>query len=129
MAKTLLYGLSAFFMGNALFMGIAPTLWYDTIPGVPDTGAFNSHFIRDVALSFAVSSLALAAGARLGDGRLALFGAAWPCLHALYHIWIWMAHRDTALDMIALTNLVGIQIPAWCALVAAAQLSPEEALA
>ena len=76
MSKPLLFGLSAFFISNALFMWAAPDLWYDTIPGVAQTGGFNSHFIRDIALAFVVSALALASAARLSDARLALFGAA-----------------------------------------------------
>jgi len=129
MNHPLLLGLSAYFLINAGFMWTASIAWYDTVPGVAQTGPFNSHFIKDVALSFLVSSLALVAAARLNDHRLAMFGAAWPCLHAAFHIWIWIAHRNTAVDVIALTNLLGIQVPAWMALFAAPQLKQEGAQA
>ncbi len=126
MSKPLLYGLSAYFLTNAALMWAAPQFWYDTVPGVMQTGGYNSHFIRDVALAFIVSAAALACGARLRDSRLALFGAAWPGLHATFHIWIWIVHRDTAFDLIALTNFLGIQLPAWAALTAATHLKTVE---
>lgn len=126
MSRPLLYGLSIYFFTNAALMWAAPQFWYETVPGVLQTGGFNSHFIRDVALAFVVSALALASAARFADQRLALFGATWPALHAVYHIWIWIVHRDTAIDLISLTNLVGIQLPAWVALIATAQLNTVE---
>ena len=129
MNHPLLLGLSAYFLINAGFMWSAPIAWYDTVPGVAQTGPYNSHFIKDVALAFLVSALALMAAARLDDYRLAIFGAAWPCLHAVFHIWIWIVHRNTAVDAIAVTNLLGIQVPAWTALVAASQLKQEGAQA
>ena len=127
MSRPLLYGLSIYFFTNAALMWTAPQFWYETVPGVLQTGGFNSHFIRDVALAFVVSGLALASAARFADQRLALFGAAWPVLHAIFHIWIWIAHRNTAIDLISLTNVLGIQLPAWTALIAAAQLNTLEA--
>lgn len=127
MSRPLLYGLSIYFFTNAALMWAAPQFWYKTVPGVLQTGGFNSHFIRDVALAFFVSALALASAAHLRDQRLALFGAAWPALLAIIHIWIWIAHRDTALNLISLANFLGIQLPAWAALIAAAQLNTMEA--
>ncbi|GAA6180318.1 MULTISPECIES: hypothetical protein [unclassified Shimia] len=129
MTQTILYGFAGVFLGNAALMWGDPQFWFQTIPGVAGTGGFNAHFIRDIALVFLVSAAALFVGARNRDVPLAAFGAAWPCLHALYHIWIWIFHRDTAFDAIALTNLIGIQLPAWGALSAALHLSQKEALA
>ena len=41
-------------------MLIAPLVWYDCVPGVIDTGLFNQHFIRILAL-FSCSSASLLA--------------------------------------------------------------------
>jgi hypothetical protein len=43
-------------------------------------------------------------------------------LHALFHVWIWV-HRGLPADVIALTNLAGIQLPAWGALILAFRLN------
>ena len=129
MIKTMLWAVAGYFLASAAVMWAAPQPWFDAVPGVAATGGYNAHFIRDLALAFAVSGLALATGAAAGDRRLALFGAAWPCLHALFHIWIWGMHRGAALDLVALVNLAGIQLPGWLALVCAAHLPQEEALA
>lgn len=45
---------------NALFMLGAPRTWYDTIPGVVFTGAFNEHFVRDIGCAYLVSAIGLA---------------------------------------------------------------------
>ena len=65
-------------------------------------------------------------GAGKRNVTAAVFGAAWPCFHALFHIWIWLG-RGVPFDEIALVNLVGIQLPAWLALMAALQFRPGRA--
>ena len=55
----ILYG----FMGltslaNGLWMLWNPEGWYENIPAaVPDTGAFNPHFIRDIGLAYTISGV------------------------------------------------------------------------
>jgi hypothetical protein len=44
----------------------------------------------------------------------------------MFHIWIWV-HRGLPVDFVALSNLVGIQFPAFIALWAALSLSSERA--
>lgn len=129
MTKTVLWGCGLFFLGNAVVMWAAPYQWYQAVPGVAATGGFNDHFIRDVALAFAVSGTALIAGVRAGNREVALFGAGFPVLHAVFHIWIWGFHRGCATDLVALSNLVGIQVPAWAALIAAGHLGETEVAA
>ena len=42
-------------VANGLWMLVAPGSWYSGLPArVPDTGAFNAHFVRDIGVSFAV---------------------------------------------------------------------------
>ena len=113
--RYLLGGLSAFYSLYAVYMWFAPQHWYDTTPGVAMMGPFNLHFIRDVAIAFLVSGAALGWGVWKTDRSAAVIGAAWPCLHGLFHIWIW-TQRGFPLDDIAMTNWFGIQLPAWLAL-------------
>ncbi len=124
--RTILHGLASYYLLSGLFMWVAPQLWFDAVPGVAMTGGYNSHFIRDIAITFGVSAAALWLGTRHNDARLASFGAAWPCAHAAFHIWIWIIHRHGALDLVTLSNLIGIQLPAWVALAAARGLSTQE---
>src|SRR4026209_2266576 len=50
-----------------LFNGLpglaAVPLWYETVPGVSETGPFNPHFVQDIGIAFLVAGLALAARA------------------------------------------------------------------
>ena len=48
---------------NGLVMLFASSVWWESIPGVPDTGPFNPHFVQDVGAAFLVTGLALAARA------------------------------------------------------------------
>ncbi|TCL00536.1 hypothetical protein BXY66_3179 [Shimia isoporae] len=129
MTKSVLWGCGLFFLGNAVVMWVAPHQWFEAVPGVAATGGYNDHFIRDVAIAFAVSGMALIAGAKAGNREVALFGAGFPVLHAVFHVWIWAVHRGYAADIVALVNLIGIQAPAWAALWAAASFGREEAVA
>lgn len=63
---------------NALFMLSEPRLWYDTIPGVPFSGAFNRHFVQDIGCAYLVIAIGL--------GWRARTPAAWPAavLSALF---------------------------------------------
>lgn len=111
---------------NAIYIWCLPEHWYVTVPGVAGTGPLNLHFARDVALAFLVSSIALLWAANTSNRAVAVFGAAWPLCHGLYHIGIWF-HRGAPLDLIALTNLLGIQIPAALMVWAALSLSSKKA--
>ncbi|WP_146344380.1 hypothetical protein [Falsiphaeobacter marinintestinus] len=109
-------GVGALHIINALWMWLWPENWYLTVPGVTATGPFNMHFVRDIALIFLVSGSGLIWSALRGPIALGLWAAMWPCLHALFHIWIW-AGRGAPFDFVALSNLLGIQLPAWLALI------------
>ena len=72
---------------NGVFMLVAPAAWYAIVPGVPDTGPFNTHFIRDIAAAFLVAGGALVWCARDARARPAALGsAAFFTLHALLHL-------------------------------------------
>jgi hypothetical protein len=125
MWRPILLLIAAVHFANALMMWFAPHTWYETVPGVAMMGPFNLHFVRDIALAFGMSSGALAYGALKFDRTAAVCGAAWPALHALFHIWIWFA-RGVPFDHVAFVNLTGIQIPAWLALAAALNFTRKE---
>ena len=65
---------------NGLAMLGAGSLWYETVPGVSETGPFNPHFVQDIGVAFLVAGLALAARAwRLDTGRQPSWApASWP---------------------------------------------------
>lgn len=126
MPKRILVAIGALSAVTAAYMWTAPQHWYANVPGVEATGALNVHFARDVALAYLASGAALIwAGAR-ADRSVALFGSAWLVLHALFHIGIWL-HRGAPADIVALTNLAGIQFPAFAALFAGISLRAKEA--
>lgn len=90
---------------NALFMLALPHDWYNLVPTVPDTGPFNSHFVRDIGCAYLAAAAALLWLAR--DARAwpaALTGAAFQGLHALTHVWDLAAGRESfphfAIDLV-----------------------------
>ncbi|MEM6556838.1 MAG: hypothetical protein AAF642_13240 [Pseudomonadota bacterium] len=121
--KLPLYAISALYLLTAIYMFVAPQAFYDQTPGVAMMGPYNTHFIRDAGLAFLTSGGALLWGTLNQNRAMAVFGAVWPCLHAVFHIWVWIA-RGIPVDQIALINLFGIQLPAWLALFAAMKLPP-----
>lgn len=106
---------------NALFQLGAPLAWYDAVPGVPSTGAFNPHFVRDIGAAYLVTALGLAWFAwRPVQGWPALVaGALFLALHAGIHLF------DASCSASPLANLIrdfpGVFLPtllaAWIAFV------------
>jgi len=77
-------------LANALWMLAGPMHWYHEIPaGVPDTGPFNPHFVRDIGCAFLTVGIALIWAARSTSMRLPLAAIATVFLvaHALLHIY------------------------------------------
>lgn len=128
MHRALLYAAALYYLAAGAYMLIDPAVWYARTPGVIATGPFNSHFVRDIALAFIVSGGAIALGTAGAVRQTALAGAAWPCLHALFHLLIWFA-RGLPVDLVAAVNLAGIQLPAWLALWAAWRFKTSKELA
>ena len=84
-----LFGL--FHLANGLFIVGDPEDWYRATPGVGRTGPMNHHFLVDIGLAFVASGAGMLIGLRPGRvaATLALAGATWPALHAVFHIWEW----------------------------------------
>ena len=74
---------------NGVYMLLAPGVWYDAVPGVPTTGPFNQHFLRDIGLIFALLGGAVLLGVAQPAMRVVLWGAValWLAGHALFHLW------------------------------------------
>ena len=86
----LLIALTALFcLINGGFMLWNPQDWYQSLPTVQATGAFNQHFVRDIGLAYLTSAMVLGYAARFPTGRwlAALTGALWLTMHAGFHVW------------------------------------------
>ncbi len=101
----------------------APQAFYEAVPGLDLMGPFNGHFVRDVGLAYLAGGIVLIAGGLLADRRLALAGALWFCLHALFHIQIWM-HRGWPIDDIFRFDLLAVIAPGSLALWASLKFPP-----
>jgi hypothetical protein len=74
---------------NGIWMLISPESWYSDLPaGVPDTGPYNGHFIRDLGLMFAlIAGGFFWAAFKLHQSRPILFVITlFFCGHALLHL-------------------------------------------
>lgn len=80
---------ATFFLANGAFMLVSPENWYWAVPGVPETGPYNQHFIRDIAFIYLVAGGAVAVGLFLPAQRVGLWSAAaaWHMSHAFFHFW------------------------------------------
>ena len=78
----------ALLAGNAILMLFAAVQWYATMPGVPQTGPYNPHFVRDIGAIYLVAAGGLAWFAWRPVQRWpALVGvAAFLTLHSVVHI-------------------------------------------
>lgn len=94
--------LAAFNVANGLAMLFEGSRWWTSVPGAPDTGPFNPHFVQDVGAAFLVAGLALGARAwRASYWPAALAGAGFLALHALLHLMMIASQHDhhTAADL------------------------------
>ncbi len=83
----LLLGLGG--LANGVFMAVAPEAWYWAVPGVPDRGPFNQHFVRDIGFIYMLIGMAFTYGAIYAKHRLVLWmlPTAWLVCHAVFHVW------------------------------------------
>ncbi len=81
----LLLGLLLVTNGSAML--IDPHTWYGSMPGVPDTGPLNLHFVRDIGCAYLVSGASLLWLARKAHvWPAAIAGSAFLVLHAGVHL-------------------------------------------
>ena len=111
--------LAVYHGANGLLMLVLPAIWSRVVPGVPDRGPLNVHFVRDIGLGFLAAALALAVVARTGRAGALL----WPAAlflggHAGLHLAEMALHGATAtvvLRDLALIVLPGLA-PLWLVL-------------
>ena len=86
-AAAMLLGLSS--IVNGILMVLTPESWYWLVPGVPDRGPFNQHFVRDIGFLYLLMGAAFIYGALVVKYREALWSmsAAWLSVHAVFHVW------------------------------------------
>lgn len=86
-AAAMLLGLSS--IVNGTLMVLTPESWYWLVPGVPDRGPFNQHFVRDIGFLYLLMGAAFIYGALVVKYREALWSmsAAWLSVHAIFHVW------------------------------------------
>lgn len=93
MLQKLITGIAALLgltmVGNGVFMMVAPESWYWMVPGVPDRGPFNQHFVRDIGFMYLLGGAAFIYGSLYTKPRLTLWmlPTAWLTLHAVFHVW------------------------------------------
>jgi hypothetical protein len=115
MRLILAIGLGLLLAANGFLMLFDPAQWYAVVPGVPETGPLNPHFVRDIGAAYAVTGVAiawLAFDTRAAPAALA--GALFLTLHALVHVADAIAGRMHA-DHVA-ADLVAVFLPAAIAL-------------
>ena len=88
MSRILSGGLAVVLGVNALAMLLASFWWYNAVPGVTATGAYNPHFVRDIGAAYLVAAGGLGWFAwRPVQGWPALVAAAaFLVLHAFIHV-------------------------------------------
>ena len=98
---------------NAAWMLVDPQRWYHDLPaGVPDTGPYNEHFVRDIGCAFATMAVALFWAAFTPRWRppLVAIAALFLVAHAGLHVF------DTARGFLDahhwMLDLPGVYLPA-----------------
>jgi alkylhydroperoxidase family enzyme len=112
--------LAAPLAANAAYMIFAAQAWYQSVPGVADTGPFNHHFVGDIGFAYLAAAGALFAGSLKPRSlaALALPAAIFLAGHALLHLIGYGKHAEAGSTW--LTEAYGIYLPAlltlWLAL-------------
>lgn len=109
---------------NGAFMLAAPTLWYDSVPGLPHTGPFNPHFVMDIGVAYVVASAALIARAwRPRYWPAAVAGAAFMIGHAAIHVADVVTERTGNAGVDVWLVIVPALLAAWVAFPAKGETS------
>ena len=103
-------------LANGVFMVTAPETWYWAVPGVPDRGPFNQHFVRDIGFIYLLTGAAFVYGALYATHRLQLWAipTAWLACHAVFHVWevvVGICGPESLIE-----DFAGVTLPALLAL-------------
>ena len=87
--------LGVFNAANGLVMLFAGSTWWNSVPGVPDTGPYNPHFVQGVGAAFLVAGVALLVRAwRPAYWPAAVAASAFLVAHGLIHLVMIATGRD-----------------------------------
>ncbi len=112
--KILAFVLAALMAANGVYMFVDPPGWYAAVPGVPDTGPLNHHFVRDIGIAYFTAGVALAWSAHSAGWRASALAALFIGGHALLHAGeTFMGHHH---DVLA-NELLAVHLPAVLAIV------------
>lgn len=112
--KILTFILAAAMAANGIYMFVDPPGWYQAVPGVPDTGPLNLHFVRDIGIAYFTAGVALAWSAHSAGWRASALAALFLGGHALMHAGeTFMGHHRNVL----LNELLAVHLPAVLAVV------------
>lgn len=101
--------LAATMGGNGIWMFLDPSGWYASIPGVPDTGPLNHHFVKDIGLAYVTSGVGFAWSAHGAGWKATALATLFIALHAVLHVGETLAGHHH--DVIA-NELVAVHLPA-----------------
>ena len=89
--RYLLWVIGAVTILNGVGMYVVPQDWFLAVPGVPETGPFNGHFVRDVGAAYVASGTAviLAVQIRAAQLPLLIVASIFSGGHALRHVVEW----------------------------------------
>lgn len=109
MIRIIAIGVGLMMAANGIFMFVQPATWYAAIPGVPDTGPLNDHFVRDIGLAYLVAGGALVWSEFGGTWRASLLGCLFIALHSALHVGETLEghHRDVIVN-----ELLAVHLPA-----------------
>lgn len=112
MSRILSGGLAVALGANALAMLLASFWWYDAVPGVIATGAYNPHFVRDIGAAYLVTAGGLAwfAWRPVQGWPAQVAAAAFLVLHAGIHVFDASCSSNPVADLIR--DLPGVYLPA-----------------
>ena len=104
------------FAANGVAMLFAPLAWYDAVPGVPQTGPFNPHFVRDIGAAYLACAAGLGwwAARRTGPAGAVLPVAVFLGLHMIVHLVESLIGHHPVSDIGR--DFVGVYLPALIAI-------------
>ncbi|NOT42309.1 MAG: hypothetical protein HOP13_17685 [Alphaproteobacteria bacterium] len=112
--KILAFILAAMMAANGVYMFADPPGWYAAVPGVPDTGPLNLHFVRDIGIAYFTAGVALAWSALGAGWRASALAALFIGGHALLHAGeTFVGHHHDVL----MNELIAVHLPAVLAVV------------
>ena len=100
--------------GNGIWMFVDPSGWYASIPGVPDTGPLNVHFVKDIGLAYLTAGIGYAWSAFGAGWKTSAIATLFIALHAALHVGetIMGHHHDVILNELLAVHLPSV-LGAW----------------